>query len=194
MPCGASFPPTRDGPVKRLARPEPNRNPEPQTTLEIAMTAHDHSAARSTEHAAFVLRVALGAMFVAHALLKYFVFTLPGTAQFFGSLGLPSLARLRHLRGRARRRCPALARHPRSVRRRGLDPDTARCDVGACWQRLGVLGAKWRLGVSGVPDDRVVRAGVARRWRLGPASVAAASAQAQSGGRERLTSRNCSVA
>jgi len=28
-------------------------------------------------------------MFVAHALLKYFVFTLPGTAQFFESIGLP---------------------------------------------------------------------------------------------------------
>jgi putative oxidoreductase len=28
-------------------------------------------------------------MFVAHALLKLFVFTLPGTAQFFQSLGLP---------------------------------------------------------------------------------------------------------
>ena len=54
------------------------------------MTTHDHSAARNSEHGAFVLRVALGAMFVAHALLKYFVFTLPGTAQFFGSLGLPS--------------------------------------------------------------------------------------------------------
>ena len=30
-------------------------------------------------------------MFIAHALLKYFVFTLPGTAQFFGSLGLPGV-------------------------------------------------------------------------------------------------------
>jgi putative oxidoreductase len=28
-------------------------------------------------------------MFIAHALLKYFVFTLPGTAQFFESIGLP---------------------------------------------------------------------------------------------------------
>ena len=28
-------------------------------------------------------------MFIAHALLKYYVFTLPGTAQFFESLGLP---------------------------------------------------------------------------------------------------------
>lgn len=39
--------------------------------------------------AALVLRVSLGVMFIAHALLKLFVFTLPGTAQFFDSLGLP---------------------------------------------------------------------------------------------------------
>lgn len=41
--------------------------------------------------AALVLRISLGTMFVAHALLKYFVFTLPGTAQFFASLGLPGV-------------------------------------------------------------------------------------------------------
>jgi putative oxidoreductase len=41
------------------------------------------------QHGALVLRLALGTMFVAHAGLKYFVFTLPGTAQFFQSLGLP---------------------------------------------------------------------------------------------------------
>lgn len=41
-------------------------------------------------YAATLLRVSLGAMYVAHSLvLKYFVFTLPGTAQFFASLGLP---------------------------------------------------------------------------------------------------------
>ena len=40
-------------------------------------------------YAALLLRVSLGTMFIAHALLKYFVFTLPGTAQFFQSLGLP---------------------------------------------------------------------------------------------------------
>lgn len=45
---------------------------------------------RMTELAAFLLRVALGLMFLAHSLLlKLFVFTLPGTAQFFVSLGLP---------------------------------------------------------------------------------------------------------
>ncbi len=39
------------------------------------------------QYAAFVLRVSLGTMFVAHGLLKVFVFTLPGTAQFFDSVG-----------------------------------------------------------------------------------------------------------
>ena len=44
---------------------------------------------RSTKLATFLLRVALGAMFLAHSLLKLLVFTLPGTAAFFGWLGLP---------------------------------------------------------------------------------------------------------
>jgi putative oxidoreductase len=44
---------------------------------------------RTAPYAAFVLRVALGSMFIAHALLKYAVFTLPGTVKFFESLGLP---------------------------------------------------------------------------------------------------------
>lgn len=43
-------------------------------------------------HGAFVLRVALGAVFVAHALLKVLVFGIPGTVGFFGSLGLPAIA------------------------------------------------------------------------------------------------------
>jgi putative oxidoreductase len=45
---------------------------------------------RTTIYGALVLRLALGTMFIAHAGLKYFVFTLPGTAQFFQSLGLPA--------------------------------------------------------------------------------------------------------
>ena len=37
-----------------------------------------------------LLRVALGVMFIAHSvLLKYFTFTLAGTAQYFDSIGLP---------------------------------------------------------------------------------------------------------
>ena len=47
------------------------------------MTSHDYGA--------LTLRLGLGAMFIAHALLKYLVFTLPGTASFFERLGLPGV-------------------------------------------------------------------------------------------------------
>jgi putative oxidoreductase len=44
---------------------------------------------RTAPYAATALRAALGVLFLAHAGLKLFVFTPAGTAQFFGSLGLP---------------------------------------------------------------------------------------------------------
>ena len=44
---------------------------------------------RQSRLAVALLRIALGSMFVAHGLLKVLVFTLPGTAGFFESLGLP---------------------------------------------------------------------------------------------------------
>jgi putative oxidoreductase len=43
------------------------------------------------DYAALLLRLSLGTMFVAHALLKVLVFTVPGTVQFFQSLGLPGV-------------------------------------------------------------------------------------------------------
>ncbi|MGD8843284.1 MAG: DoxX family protein [Gammaproteobacteria bacterium] len=42
-------------------------------------------------YAALVLRVSLGTVFVAHALLKILVFTPAGTVAFFDALGLPAL-------------------------------------------------------------------------------------------------------
>ena len=39
-----------------------------------------------------ILRIALGVMFLAHGLLKVLVFTLPGTAGFFESVGFPGFA------------------------------------------------------------------------------------------------------
>lgn len=49
----------------------------------------------TTDHAApygvTLLRISLGAMWIAHALLKLFVFTLPGSAQFFESVGIPGI-------------------------------------------------------------------------------------------------------
>lgn len=42
-----------------------------------------------TNYAILVLRSGLGAVFIAHGLLKVFVVTLPGAAQFFESAGFP---------------------------------------------------------------------------------------------------------
>lgn len=44
---------------------------------------------KMASYAALILRLSLGIMFLAHAGLKWFTFTLPGTAGFFESLGLP---------------------------------------------------------------------------------------------------------
>ncbi len=44
---------------------------------------------RTAPYAALLLRLSLGVLFLAHLALKLFVFTPGGTAQFFGSLGLP---------------------------------------------------------------------------------------------------------
>jgi putative oxidoreductase len=41
---------------------------------------------------AFILRLALGVVFIAHALAKVFLFTLPGTAAFFEAHGYPGWA------------------------------------------------------------------------------------------------------
>ncbi|MGE0714872.1 MAG: DoxX family protein [Alphaproteobacteria bacterium] len=44
---------------------------------------------RPADAAATLLRVSLGVLFLAHAGLKVFVFTVPGTVQFFQSIGYP---------------------------------------------------------------------------------------------------------
>ena len=44
---------------------------------------------RTAPYAALLLRLSLGILFLVHAGVKILVFTPAGTAQFFGSLGLP---------------------------------------------------------------------------------------------------------
>ncbi|HYG87364.1 MAG TPA: DoxX family protein [Azospirillum sp.] len=44
---------------------------------------------RTAPYAAFLLRVGLGTLFLAHGLLKVFVFTIPGTVMFFEQIGYP---------------------------------------------------------------------------------------------------------
>lgn len=49
------------------------------------------NAERSKEYGIALLRISLGLMFIAHSVvLKYFEYTLAGTAQFFESIGLPA--------------------------------------------------------------------------------------------------------
>lgn len=48
---------------------------------------------KTAPYAATLLRLSLGVMFLAHSLLlKVFIFTVPGTVQFFESLGLPGFS------------------------------------------------------------------------------------------------------
>ena len=47
------------------------------------------SSVVSSDIGVTLLRVSLGAMWIAHALLKLLVYTLPGAAQFFDSVGIP---------------------------------------------------------------------------------------------------------
>lgn len=45
----------------------------------------------SQEYGAFLTRLSLGVILLAHGLLKVMVFTIPGTVAFFESLGLPAI-------------------------------------------------------------------------------------------------------
>lgn len=53
------------------------------------MTDTNGIDARTAPYAALILRVTLGIAFLAHAGLKIFVFTVPGTVAFFESIGYP---------------------------------------------------------------------------------------------------------
>jgi len=45
----------------------------------------------TNNHGAFLTRLTLGVILLAHGALKLFVFTVPGTVAYFGNLGLPAI-------------------------------------------------------------------------------------------------------
>ncbi|MEO9780494.1 MAG: DoxX family protein [Sedimentitalea sp.] len=45
-----------------------------------------------TNYSALIMRLSLGAVLLAHGMLKLLVFTVPGTVGYFASLGLPPIA------------------------------------------------------------------------------------------------------
>jgi putative oxidoreductase len=57
--------------------------------MTLSVSASASSNATPADHAALILRVTMGALFLAHAWLKIAVFTPSGTAGYFASLGLP---------------------------------------------------------------------------------------------------------
>ena len=60
-------------------------------TVTPGVVAGDFTQVDLHRAGATLLRVALGIMFIAHSVvLKYFTFTLAGTAQYFASIGLPA--------------------------------------------------------------------------------------------------------
>ncbi len=64
--------------------------PEKHIKEEIMNDRQQTAVALNTApYAALLLRLALGAMYLAHGLTKLLVFTLPGTAGFFESVGFP---------------------------------------------------------------------------------------------------------
>ena len=55
------------------------------------LTTSEAHAERNADIAAFILRLATGAFFHVHGLIKLFVFTPAGTAGYFQSIGLPGV-------------------------------------------------------------------------------------------------------
>ena len=149
--------------------------------------------------AALVLRTRLGTMFIAHGLLKFFVFTPPGTAQFFELLGLARRARLRDLRGRAGRRGPADRRHLHAHRSHSR---SSRSCSARLWVHMATAGFSappnggWEYpAFLGSPRSSSALLGDgAHRSRRLPSARASASAARSRTARRRITStrRRCS--
>lgn len=72
--------------MKIVLRDLPAENPRVGRQFRLAKPTIDLETA---PYAIALLRLTLGSLFVAHGLLKLLVFTLPGTAQFLESIGLP---------------------------------------------------------------------------------------------------------
>jgi putative oxidoreductase len=56
------------------------------------MTNSTYHSTGNHQYGAAMLRVTLGSLMLSHGLLKLFVFTVPGTVAYFGSIGLPPIA------------------------------------------------------------------------------------------------------
>ena len=124
--------------------------------------------ARLAPYGIFVSRVALGLMFIAHALLKYVVFTIPGFAAFLGQAGFPEVLAwptvLAELLGGV---AIVLGVYSRVVAL-ALIPVLVGALLRARAERLALHRRERRLGISRVPRRRRRLARADRRGRLRP--------------------------
>ena len=87
----------------------------------------------TSNHGAFLTRITLGSILLAHGALKVFVFTIPGTFGFFESLGLPAIVAYLTIFGEvAGGTALILGIYPRLVALLSLP-----ILVGAAWAHLG---------------------------------------------------------
>jgi hypothetical protein len=128
---------------------------------------------RLRSYGVFLLRVALGTMFIAHSTIYMLMtLTLAGTGKFFVSIGLPAWLAYATFFAEAvggillilgiQTRCVALA---------FADPNG--CDLGSFRKRLALCRHQWWLGVPPLPFRSLHCAGHARRRciRAGPIAV-----------------------
>lgn len=92
-----------------------------------------NNSTSSTNYGAFLTRITLGSILLAHGALKVFVFTIPGTVGFFESLGLPAIVAYLTIIGEvAGGTALILGIYPRLVALLSLP-----ILVGAAWVHLG---------------------------------------------------------
>ena len=129
---------------------------------------------RTAPYAALLLRVSLGLLFLAHAGLKFFVFTPAGTAKFFGSVGLPPGLAYVVIAAEVLGGIALILGLWTRIARDRARADPARRHLHGAWRgRVLLHQPSRRLGISGVLDRRADRPGAARRRRLCAARLGA---------------------
>jgi uncharacterized membrane protein YphA (DoxX/SURF4 family) len=172
----------------------PRRRSSRRAKGDDPMNREDDFDLQAKEGGIALLRVSLGVMYLAHSvLLKLFVFTLPGTAQFFTSLGLPGwLAYLTFFAEAIGGLMLVLGIQARWVAL-ALSPFLlGALYTGPSFEWLGVQRAGRRLGVPRLPLRAVDSAVPAGRRRLCGEAVASAlgAARVHSPGHLPRLSRN----
>ena len=135
-----------------------------RTSINFSADASAEASTSATQFGIALLRIALGAMFLAHGLLKVLVFTLPGTAGFFESVGFPGFLAYVVVPAEVLAGVALLAGFRTRLVAPAAIPVLVGGPSGHLWHRLVVQLGERRLGIPGLSHRR--RAGAKPdRWR-----------------------------